>query len=103
MREEQRFEIERALDLLPHIVGGSWTMVWFRMKGVRNPTREEFRTKVIEFFLKLEPLLTSFVNNESLNDVNSYIKNRLKKEIQQIKLGGNKEVEKRYQRYIDYG
>jgi len=103
MREEQRFEIERALDLLPHIVGGSWTMVWFRMKGVRNPTREEFRTKVIEFFLKLEPLLTSFENNESLNDVNSYIKNRLKKEIQQIKLGGNKEVEKRYQRYIDYG
>ena len=78
-------------------------MVWFRMKGVRNPTREEFRTKVIEFFLKLEPLLTSFENNESLNDVNSYIKNRLKKEIQQIKLGGNKEVEKRYQRYIDYG
>ena len=103
MREEQRFEIERALDLLPHIVGGSWTMVWFRMKGVRNPTREEFRTKVIEFFLKLEPMLTSFENNESLNDVNSYIKNRLKKEIQQIKLGGNKEVEKRYQRYIDYG
>ena len=103
MRQDQRFEIERALDLLPHIVGGSWTMVWFRMKGVRNPTREEFRTKVIEFFLKLEPLLTSFENNESLNDVNSYIKNRLKKEIQQIKLGGNKEVEKRYQRYIDYG
>ena len=37
--EEQLFEIERALDLLPHIAGGSWAMIWFRMKGIRNPTR----------------------------------------------------------------
>ena len=43
MREDQRFEIERALDLLPHVIGGSWTMVWFRMKGVKNPTKTEFR------------------------------------------------------------
>ena len=46
MREDQRFEIERALDLLPHVIGGSWTMVWFRMKGVKNPTKTEFREKV---------------------------------------------------------
>ena len=50
MREEQRFEIERAIDLLPHIAGGSWAMVWYRMQGIRNPTRDEFRNKVIEFF-----------------------------------------------------
>jgi len=103
MREDQRFEIERALELLPHIVGGSWTMVWFRMKGIRNPTKEEFRSKVIEFFLKLAPLLESFENDKSLDDINSYIKNRLKNEIQKIKLGENNEIEKRYQRYVDYG
>ena len=103
MREDQRFEIERALELLPHIVGGSWTMVWFRMKGIRNPTKEEFRSKVIEFFLKLEPLLESFENDESLDDINSYIKNRLKNEIQKIESGENNEIEKRYQRYVDYG
>ena len=103
MREEQLFEIERALDLLPHIVGGSWAMIWFRMKGIKNPTKEEFRNKVIEFFLKLEPLFKSFEDNESLSDINSYIKNRLENEIKQIELGGNKEIEKRYQRYVDYG
>ncbi len=103
MREDQLFEIERALDLLPHIVGGSWAMIWFRMEGIKNPTKEEFRNKVIEFFLKLEPLFKSFEANESLSDINSYIKNRLKNEIKQIELGGNKEIEKRYQRYIDYG
>ena len=103
MREDQRFEIERALELLPHIVGGSWTMVWFRMKGIRNPTKEEFRDKAVDFFSKVEPLLKSFETDESLDDINSYIKNRLENEIQRIQQGENKEIEKRYQRYIDYG
>ena len=103
MREEQLFEIERALDLLPHVVGASWAMVWYRMKGIKNPTEEEFRDKVIEYFLNLESLFESFNDDESLNEINSYIQNRLKNEIEQIKLGENKEIEKRYQRYIDYG
>ena len=103
MREEQRFEIERAMDLLPHIVGGSWAMVWYRMKGIRNPTRDEFRNKVIEFFRTLEPLFESLTGDDSMNEINSYMQNRLKNEVEQIKLGQNKEIEKRYQRYIDYG
>ena len=103
MRDEERFEVERALDLLPHITGGSWAMVWFRMRGIKNPTREEFRDKVIEFFFKIESLLKSFDNDESLNEVSSYIKNRFENEIKRIQIGENKEIEKRYQRYIDYG
>ena len=69
MREDNRFEIERALDLLPHVTGGSWAMVWFRLKGIRNPTSEEFRDKVIEFFLTLSPLLESFKTDDSLNEI----------------------------------
>ena len=103
MRDEQKFEIERALDLLPHVVGGSWAMVWFRLKEIKNPTKEEFREKVIEFFLDIDPLFKSFKTDESLNEINSYIENRLKNEIEKIKLGENIEIEKRYQRYIDYG
>ena len=73
------------------------------MKGIRNPTRDEFRNKVIEFFLTLEPLFESFNGDDSLDEINSYINNRLKNEIEQIRLGENKEIEKRYQRYVDYG
>jgi len=40
MRNDERFEIQRAFDLLPHVVGASWTAVWFRMQGIRKPTRE---------------------------------------------------------------
>ena len=43
MRDDEKFEIIRALDLLPHITGASWAMLWFRMNGVKNPTKEEFR------------------------------------------------------------
>ena len=61
------------------------------------------RDKVIEHFVKLESLLNSFDGDEMFDQIHSYIQNRLKNEIEQIKLGENKEIEKRYQRYIDYG
>ena len=45
MRNDERFEIERAIDLLPHVIGASWAMTFFRLKKIRNPTKEEFRRK----------------------------------------------------------
>ena len=56
MRNDERFEIERAFDLLPHVVGSSWASVWFRMKGNKHPTREEFREKTIEYLKMMEPI-----------------------------------------------
>ena len=51
MRNDERFEIQRAFDLLPQVVGASWTAVWFRMQGIRKPTREEFRKKTLEYII----------------------------------------------------
>ena len=56
MKDEQKFEIERAFDLLPHVVGGSWAIIWFRLNQKKNPSREEFREKVIEYFKILKQL-----------------------------------------------
>jgi len=56
MRNDERFEIERAFDLLPHVVGASWTAVWFRMQGIKKPTREEFREKTLEYLKMMEPI-----------------------------------------------
>ena len=47
MRNDERFEIERAFDLLPHVVGCSWAAIWFRMNGIKRPTKEEFREKTV--------------------------------------------------------
>ena len=54
MRDDEKFEIIRALDLLPHISGASWAMLWFRMNKIKNPTKEEFREKTVEYFSKIE-------------------------------------------------
>ena len=103
MRDDQRFEIERAFDLLPHVVGASWAVTWFRLNGIKKPSIEEFRTKVIEYFLLLDPLFNSFVDNASFEDIKKYVKHRKNEEIENIRKGQNKEIEKRYERYIDYG
>jgi hypothetical protein len=103
MRDDEKFEIIRALDLLPHIAGASWAMLWFRINGVKNPTKEEFREKTIEYFSKIQPLLKSFDNKKEFEEINQYMKNRFENEKKLIKNGDNNEVEKRYRRYLDYG
>ena len=103
MRNDERFEIERALDLLPHVVGASWAMTYFRLKKIKNPTKQEFREKTIEYLIKIEPLMKSFSNDEVFSDIQEYIEKRIIIEIEKIRDGENKEVEKRYTRYIDYG
>ena len=103
MRDDEKFEIIRALDLLPHIAGASWAMLWFRINEVKNPTKEEFREKTVEYFSRIEPLMESFENKKEFEDINHYIQNRFEDEKKLIMSGDNNEVEKRYQRYIDYG
>ncbi len=103
MRDDEKFEIIRALDLLPHIAGASWAMLWFRIKEVKNPSKEEFREKTIEYFSKIQPLLESFHSKKEFEEINEYMKNRFEAEKILIRNGDNTEVEKRYQRYLDYG
>jgi len=103
MRNDERFEIERAIDLLPHVVGASWAMTYFRLKKIRNPTKEEFRQKTIEYLIKIEPLIGSFSNDKVFSGIQEYIEKRIIIEIEKIRTGTNKEVEKRYVRYRDYG
>jgi NADH:ubiquinone oxidoreductase subunit D len=103
MRDDEKFEIIRALDLLPHITGASWAMLWFRINGVKNPTKEEFREKTVEYFNRIEPLMKSFETKKEFEDINQYIQNRFENEKKLIISGENKEVEKRHQRYLDYG
>ena len=103
MRNDERFEIERAYDLLPHVIGASWACVWFRLNQIKKPTSEEFRQKVVEYFVTLEKLVEVYPDDESFLGIKKYIKNRHAEEIEKILLGKNQEIEKRYSRYIDYG
>ena len=103
MRNDERFEIQRAFDLLPHVVGCSWASIWFRMNGIKKPTRQEFRTKTIEYFKMINPVFDSYPKEEKFQAIQKYIDFRISDEIQKITDGLNPEVEKRYDRYVDYG
>lgn len=103
MRNDERFEIERAFDLLPHIVGSSWTIIEYRLNKIKNPTREEYRKKVLEYLKMMEPIFESYKTNEKLAEIVKYIESRKQEEYQKIISGLNDEVEKRYNRYVDYG
>jgi hypothetical protein len=103
MRNDERFEIQRAFDLMPHVVGGSWATVWFRMKGIKKPTKEEFREKTLEYLKMIEPVFESYPKEENFAAINKYIDFRRNKEYEKIKLGENDEIETRYNRYVDYG
>jgi hypothetical protein len=103
MRNDERFEIERAFDLLPHVVGSSWAVIWFRMKGIKKPTREEYREKTLEFLKGMEPIFNSYPQGEEFADICKYIDFRKNEEYEKIVSGENKEIEKRYDRYLDYG
>ena len=103
MRNDERFEIQRAFDLLPHVVGASWCTVWFRMKGIKKPTREEFREKTLEYLRLVEPVFESYPNNEEFAEIVKYIESRKNEEYSKIKSGENNEIETRYDRYVDYG
>ena len=103
MIDDQRFEIQTALDLLPHVVGCSWATIWFRLNKIKKPTREEFREKVTEYFKMLDPLMNVYDQKENFGEIIDYLKKRNAIELEKISTGKNPEVEKRYDRYIDYG
>ena len=103
MREGDGFEIDRAYDLLPHVVGASWATIWFRLQGRKSPTKDEFREKVVEYFHIIDPLVAVDPQNEIFSEMNTHIKNRHDEEIRRILSGNNPEIEKRFKRYLDYG
>ncbi len=103
MRNDERYEIQRAFDLLPHVVGSSWAVIWFRMKGIKTPTREEYREKVLEYLKMIEPVFDSYPKEEEFAAICKYIEFRKKDVYDKIKSGENKEIEMRYDRYVDYG
>jgi len=103
MRDDERYEILRAFDQLPYVVGSGWAVTWFRIKGIKTPTREEYREKVLEYFKMIEPIFDAYPKDEEFAEIRKYIEFRKNDAYEKIKSGENEDVEKRYDRYVDYG
>ena len=94
------FEVDRLIEDLAKLYSCSCASSWFKVEGHRNPTRDEFRNKVIEFMNHFEHTLASFPDSAESERFKSHAKNLLQKETQMVLEGNNKEVEKRYNYFI---
>lgn len=103
MRDDDRFEIARAFDLLPHVAGASWAAAWFRMSGEKSPSADRFRAKAAEFFDSLDPLFRSLPEDGGFAGISGYVRSRRAEERRKMLAGENPEIEKRHRRYLDYG
>lgn len=101
MRDDDRFEVVRALDLLPHVAGASFATVQFRLEG-RKPDRQEYRVRVAKYFEIVCIALDLYPSTDEFKQIKEYIRGRTRREVDRIIAGNNPEIEKRYDRYIDY-
>jgi hypothetical protein len=96
------FEIERLIEDLAKIYSTACATSWFKLAKIKHPSKEEFRSKVVEFMKHFDYTLSAYPRSEDANNFRNYAKRLLNQEIERILSGDNKEVEKRYKYYVDY-
>lgn len=96
------FEIDRLVEDLAKFYSTACATSWFKVSGIIKPTREEFRSKVVEFMRHFEYTLSTFPNTPDAQRFREYATNKLREETTRVSSGENKEVEKRYKYYADY-
>ena len=98
------FEIDRVIEELSRNYAAPCTTAWSKVSEYKRPSIEEYRGKVIEFMKHFEYTLSNyFPNNSQKEHLTEYVKKGLQKAIHSITVGNDKEVERRYKYYVDYG
>lgn len=95
------FEIERLVEDLAKLYSCSCATSWFKVEGQRNPTRDEFRNKVVEYMHHFEITLDTFPNTQESENFKKYTRGLLENEYELVLKGNNKEVEKRYNYFVN--
>lgn len=94
------FEIERLVEDLAKLYSCSCASSWFKVEGLRNPTRDEFRNKVVEYMHHFENTLDTFPSTPESENFKKYTRGLLEKEYKLVLQGDNKDVEKRYNYFV---
>jgi len=97
------FEMDRLIEDLAKIYSTACATTWFKITKNKHPSKDEFRTKVVEFMKHFEYTLSTYPQDPESDRLRIHAKKLLYAEIEAILSGNNKEVEKRYKYYIEYG
>jgi len=97
------FEIERVIEELAKNYAAPCTTTWFKVSNNKNPSTEQYREKVVEFMKQFEAILSGQLPvSEQSKSFLQYAKKLLYTQISLIRRGNNKEVERRFQYYVNY-
>jgi|SRR5215475_12756962 hypothetical protein len=97
------FEIERVVEELAKNYAAPCTTTWFKVTNNKKPSKEEYRAKVVEFMKQFQEILSGHLPSSEQADLClEYVKKQLESQIYLIRRGNNKEVERRFQYYVNY-
>lgn len=100
MVNDKYFELDLMIDGIAKNLGVPNANCHLRLKGIKRPSRDEYRRKVVEFMLAYEHILAMFNGVEGYEDLKGFVHERLSSAVKQVLEGRNKDVEKRYEYYI---
>lgn len=95
------FEIERLIEDLAKLYSCSSATSWFKVQNLWHPTRDEFRNKVVEFMNHFEYTISVFPDSPEGENFKKHARELLLEEIMLVLRGDNKEVEKRYNYFVN--
>ena len=96
------FEVDRLAEDIAKIYASQLAVSWFKVNNIRRPSKEQFRDQVIKFMRQFEFSLSIFPDIDEGVRFKEYANNLMQIEIDKVREGKNKDVEKRYKYYTEY-
>ncbi|CAN5884436.1 hypothetical protein BH23THE1_BH23THE1_01290 [soil metagenome] len=96
------FEVDRLAEDIAKVYASQLAVSWLKVNNNKKPSKEDFRDLVIEFMRQFDFSLSKFPDTDEGTKFKEYTRNLIKMEIDKVRDGKNKDVEKRYKYYTEY-
>jgi hypothetical protein len=96
------FEVDRLAEDIAKIYASQLAVSWLKVNKNKKPSKEDFRDLVIEFMRQFDFSLSKFPDTDEGTKFKEHARSLIKMEIDKVREGKNKEVEKRYKYYTEY-
>jgi hypothetical protein len=94
------FEMERVIEELAKAYPAQCATTWFKVTKNHKPSKEEYRSKVVEYMRQFEYLLATFPQGPETDKLKILVKKSLAREIERVLEGNNNDVERRHKHYV---
>ena len=96
------FEVDRVAEDIAKIYASQLAVSLFKVNNNKRPSIQEFRDTVIDFMKQFDYSLGKFPDTEEGIKFKEHCRGLIDREIDIVREGKNKEVEKRHKYYTEY-